>query len=110
MIDFDGTLNAAISATLGDEMPIVFLPKDGGSFAGLLGIFTQITEHTFDEAGEAQANITVATLGMQASQFAALGAPMPEQSDTFQVSGIAYVVKDAAIDGLGWLTMDLGKQ
>ncbi|QGZ56749.1 head-tail joining protein [Paraburkholderia acidiphila] len=110
MIDFDGTLNAAISATLGDEKAVVFLPKAGGSFAGLLGVFTLITDHIFDEAGEAQANITVATLGMQASQFAVLGAPQPVQSDAFRVVGVTYVVKDAAIDGLGWLYMDLGMQ
>ncbi|WP_175760544.1 head-tail joining protein [Burkholderia anthina] len=108
MIDFDGTLNAAISATLGDERPVVFLPKGGGSFSGLLGVFTLITDHIFDESGDAQANITVATLGMQASQFVALGALTPVQSDSFQVGGVAYVVKDVAVDGLGWLYMDLG--
>ncbi|CAB3783274.1 hypothetical protein LMG28688_01614 [Paraburkholderia caffeinitolerans] len=110
MIDFDGTLNAAISSTLGDEKAVIFLPKAGGSFAGLLGVFTLITDHIFDDAGESQANVTVATLGVQVSQFSAMGAPEPIQSDVMQVGGVAYVVKDVAIDGLGWAYMDLGKQ
>ncbi|WP_175777517.1 head-tail joining protein [Burkholderia anthina] len=108
MIDFDGTLNAAISATLGDEKPVIFLPKGGGSFGGLLGVFTLITDHIFDENGEAQSNITVATLGMQASQFAQIGAHLPMQSDTMQIGDVGYIVKDVAVDGLGWIYMDLG--
>ncbi|MBN3852005.1 hypothetical protein G3N59_01305 [Paraburkholderia sp. Ac-20340] len=110
MIDFDGTLNDAISATLGDETPIVFLPKAGGSFPGITGVFTQITDHIFDADGEPDANITVATLGAQTSQFSALNAPVPVQSDRFQIGGVAYVVKDVAVDGLGWAYIDLGKQ
>ncbi|WP_175946618.1 head-tail joining protein [Burkholderia pyrrocinia] len=108
MIDFDGTLNAAISATLGDDKAVAFHPKGGGNFGGLLGVFTLITDHIFDESGEAQSNITVATLGMQDSQFAPLGARLPVQSDTMQIGGVAYVVKDVAVDGLGWIYMDLG--
>lgn len=108
MIDFDGTLNAAISATLGDEKAVTFVPKGGGSVGGLLGVFTLITDHIFDENGDAQSNITVATLGMQASQFALFGARVPVQSDTIQIGGVAYVVKDVAVDGLGWIYMDLG--
>ncbi|PRF79659.1 hypothetical protein C6Q12_03930 [Burkholderia multivorans] len=108
MIDFDGTLNAAISATLGDERAVTFRPKGGGAFPGLLGVFTLITDHIFDENGDAQANINVATLGMQASQFAVKGIGSPVQSDVFVIDGVSYVVKDVSIDGLGWLYMDLG--
>ncbi|WP_321904392.1 head-tail joining protein [Paraburkholderia tropica] len=109
MIDFDGTLNDAISATLGDETAVTFLPKGGGSFP-VLGIFTLITDYTLDANGEADANITVATLGMQVSQLTSRGAAAPAQSDGVLAAAVSYVVKDVQFDGLGWAYMDLGKQ
>jgi hypothetical protein len=104
MIDFDGTLNAAISATLGDEMPVTYVR--GGVSKPVLGIFTLITDETLGEDGTPDANITVATLGLQVSQ---LPSP-PQQSDTATVNGANYVVKDASFDGLGWAYLDLGAQ
>ncbi|MBB6320587.1 head-tail joining protein [Paraburkholderia tropica] len=109
MIDFDGTLNDAISATLGDEKSVTFLPRGGGSFP-VLGVFTLITDYTLGDDGEPDANITVATLGMQISKLTAVGAAAPAQSDGVRVDGVSYVVKDVQFDGLGWAYMDLGKQ
>ncbi|AJW99221.1 hypothetical protein BM43_3207 [Burkholderia gladioli] len=103
MIDFDGTLNAAISAALGDQVPIIYLPQSGTSVP-VLGIFTLITDHTFGEDGTADANITVATLGLQVSQLPSA----PQQSDRAQVGAVTYVVKDVAHDGLEWAYLDLG--
>ncbi|RKE35291.1 hypothetical protein B0G76_1352 [Paraburkholderia sp. BL23I1N1] len=102
MIDFDGTLNAAISTVLGDEVPIAF----PGVSTPVLGIFSLITDHIFSEEGVASANITVATLGLQVSQ---LPAP-PQQGIVVQINGASYVVKDIAVDGLGWAYLDLGAQ
>lgn len=102
MIDFDGTLNAAISSALGDEVPVTY----GGAAKPVLGIFTLITDRVFGDDGTPDANITVATLGLQVSQ---LPSP-PQQSDIVQVNGVQYVVKDASFDGLGWAYLDLGAQ
>jgi hypothetical protein len=102
VIDFDGTLNAAIGKALGDEVPIAF----PGVSTPVLGIFTQITDHIFSEEGGAPANITVATLGLQVSQ---LPAP-PQQGIVVQINGANYVVKDVSVDGLGWAYLDLGAQ
>jgi hypothetical protein len=102
VIDFDGTLNAAISKALGDEVPIAF----PGISTPVLGIFSLITDHIFSEEGTAPANITVATLGLQVSQ---LPSP-PQQGIVLQINGANYVVKDVAIDGLGWAYLDLGAQ
>jgi hypothetical protein len=105
VIDFDGTLNAAISEVLGDEAPIVYSPQSGGSTT-ILGVFTQITSRVFGDDAAPEANITVATLGLQLSQ---LSTP-PQQSDTVQVGTATYVVKNASFDGLGWAYLDLGLQ
>lgn len=108
-IDFDGTLNAAISATLGDEVQILYFVQPGVGVP-VQGVFTLITDHVYDENGTADANITVATLGLQLSQ---LPSP-PQQSQTVQVTRAAgqssYVVKDVSFDGLGWAYLDLGAQ
>jgi hypothetical protein len=103
VIDFDGTLNAAISSTLGDQVSVVYFLQPGVGLP-ILGIFTLITAHTFSEDGTADANITVATLGLQVSQLPSA----PRQSDTVAVNGASYVVKDASFDGLGWAYLDLG--
>jgi hypothetical protein len=105
VIDFDGTLNAAISSALGDQVPVLYFLQPGVG-TPVLGIFTLITDHTFGEDGTPDANITVATLGMQVSQLPST----PRQSDTVQVGSATYVVKDAAFDGLGWVYLDLGAQ
>lgn len=105
MIDFDGTLNAAIESTLSGETSITYLPRAGGSFP-ILAIFTLITDHVLDEDGDAPANITVATLGLRVSQLAA----PPVQSDNVLVGTTSYVVKDIDFDGLGWAYLDLGLQ
>lgn len=105
MIDFDGTLNAAISAALGDDVPIVYFLQPGVG-TPIAGVFTLITAKTFDQEGTPDANITVATLGFQLSQ---LPSP-PRQSNTVQVGMETYVVKDAEFDGLGWVYLDLGAQ
>ncbi len=108
-IDFDGTLNAAISATLGDEVEIVYFAQPGVGIP-VTGVFTLITDHILVEDGSADANITVATLGLQLSQLASA----PQQSQTVQVTraGVqsSYVVKDVSFDGLGWAYLDLGAQ
>lgn len=105
MIDFDGTLNAAIGSTLGDQLPVTYTAP-GGSPVTVLGIFTLITERVFGDDGTPDANITVATLGLQLSQ---LPAP-PVQSGIVLVDGVSYVIKDADFDGLGWAYLDLGAQ
>lgn len=102
MIDFDGTLNAAISETLGDAEPIVYGPQSGGS-TPILGVFTLITGRVFDDAGTPDANVTVATLGFQVSQLASL----PLQGDTVEVGATAYAVQDVSEDGLGWAYLKL---
>lgn len=113
MIDFDGTLNAAISSTVGDEVPIVYFLQPGVG-TPIRGVFTLITGRTFGDDGTPDANIVVATLGLQISQ---LPAP-PHQNNTVLVGpspdgrfgAETYVVKDAAFDGLGWAYLDLGAQ
>ena len=105
MIDFDGTLNAAISSTLGDQVPVTYFLQPGVG-TPILGIFTQITSRVFGDDAAPEANITVATLGLQLSQ---LPSP-PQQSDTVQVGTETYVVKNASFDGLGWAYLDLGAQ
>ncbi|PXW23405.1 head-tail joining protein [Paraburkholderia caballeronis] len=105
MIDFDGTLNAAIESTLGDEKTVVYLPRAGGSIP-VLAIFTLITDHVLGDDGDAPANIAVATLGLRVSQ---LPVP-PAQSDSVLVGATTYVVKDVDFDGLGWAYLDLGLQ
>lgn len=103
MIDFDGTLNEAISSTLGDQTPISYLPQGARSPVTILGIFTLITGEQFDTDGMPNENITVATLGLQISQ---LSTP-PAQGDSVTVNGIAYAVGNANDDGLGWTYLDL---
>lgn len=102
MIDFDGTLNAAISETLGDEQPIVYSPQSGGSTT-ILGVFTLITGRVFEDDETPEANITVATLGLQVSQLAL----PPKQGDTVEVGTTAYAVNDVGEDGLGWAYLKL---
>lgn len=102
MIDFDGTLNAAISSTLGDQVPVMYVRA--GVSKPVLGVFTLITDEVLAEDGTPDANITVATLGLQVSQLPSL----PQQSDTASIDGKTYVVKDASFDGLGWAYLDLG--
>jgi hypothetical protein len=102
MIDFDGTLNTAISETLGDAQPIVYRPQSGGSTT-ILGIFTLITDRVFEDDSTPESNITVATLGLQISQ---LGLP-PKQGDTATVGTTTYAVNDVGEDGLGWAYLKL---
>ncbi|WP_186224575.1 head-tail joining protein [Burkholderia gladioli] len=104
MIDFDGILNAAVSSTLGDADEIVYLPKAGGQFP-VNGVFTEITGRAYGSDGEPEANIIVATLGLQVSQLPG----DPVQNDAVAVNGVRYVVKDADFDGLGWAYLDLGR-
>ncbi|MFM0270102.1 hypothetical protein PQQ59_05925 [Paraburkholderia aspalathi] len=109
MIDFDGTLNAAISSTLGDEVQIVYFGQpDVGT--PIEGVFTLITDRVYGEDGTPDANITVATLGLQVSQLPFT----PQQSQIVHITkaGVTsnYVVKDASFDGLGWAYLDLGAQ
>lgn len=103
VIDFDGTLNAAISATLGDQVPIVYFLQPGIG-TPVFGVFSLITDRTFADDGTPDANIVVATLGLQVSQLPAA----PQQNDTAQVDGVTYVIKDVSVDGLGWAYLDLG--
>lgn len=109
MIDFDGTLNAAISSAFGDEAQIVYFGQPGVGMP-IEGVFTLISDRVFSEDGTPDANITVATLGLQLSQLPFA----PQQSQTVQVTKDAvvsnYVVKDASFDGLGWVYLDLGAQ
>lgn len=105
MIDFDSTLNAAISAALGDELPIRYFLQAGVG-TPIQGVFTRITGRTFLEDGKPDANITVATLGFQISQLSS----RPRQGQTVQVGDELFVVKDASFDGLGWAYLDLGAQ
>lgn len=109
MIDFDGTLNAAISSTLGDEVQIVYFTRPGVG-TPIAGVFTLITDRVFGEDGTPEANIIVATLGLQLSQLPSA----PLQSQTVEITKgdvtSSYVVKDASFDGLGWVYLDLGAQ
>jgi hypothetical protein len=102
VIDFDGTLNAAISETLGDAETIVYSPRSGGSIT-ILGVFTLITGRVFEDDVTPDANVTVATLGLQASQ---LDQP-PLQGDSVAVGATVYAVKDVSQDGLGWAYLKL---
>lgn len=105
MIDFDKTLNSAISRAFGGKDEI-FCLSGVGTAKQIEGVFTLITDHTYGAEGEAEANIVVATLGLQVSQ---LPRP-PVQSDSYRINGRFYVVKDVSFDGLGWAYMDLGLQ
>jgi hypothetical protein len=109
VIDFDGTLNAAISSTLGDEVQIVYFTQQGVG-TPIDGVFTLITDRVFGEDGTPDANIIVAMLGLQLSQLPSA----PQQSQTVQITKAGlqstYVVKDASFDGLGWVYLDLGAQ
>jgi hypothetical protein len=107
MIDFDGTLNAAISEVLGDEVTIVYRPQSGGS-TQILGVFTLITGRVFEEDGTPDANVTVATLGFQVSQLDV----DPLQDDTVAITAASdgttvYAVNDVSGDGLGWAYLKL---
>lgn len=106
MIDFDGTLNAAISEVLGDQVTIMYVSQSGAS-TPILGVFTLITGRVFEEEDTPEANVTVATLGFQTSQLAS----PPLQGDTVQITAgtvtTAYAANDVAIDGLGWAYLKL---
>lgn len=106
MIDFDGTLNAAVSEVLGDEVTIVYAPQSGGS-TPILGVFTLITGRVFEEDGTPEANVTVATLGFQTSQLEE--APLQGDGAAITAKGVttAYVANDVSIDGLGWAYLKL---
>ncbi|MFD1557087.1 hypothetical protein ACFSHT_15910 [Paraburkholderia silviterrae] len=103
MIDFDGTLNAAISSTLGDQVAIAYLPQGASTPVTILGIFTLITDEQFDADGTPNENITVATLGLQVSQLA----KPPAQGDSATISGVTYAVGNVDDDGLGWAYLNL---
>ncbi|POR52760.1 hypothetical protein B0G62_10457 [Paraburkholderia eburnea] len=103
MIDFDGTLNAAISSTLGDQVPVSYLPKSSSTPVPILGVFTLITDAQFGEDGTPNENITVATLGLQVSQLAV----PPAQGDSATINGMAYAVGNVDEDGLGWAYLNL---
>lgn len=103
MIDFDGTLNAAISSMLGDEMSIAYLPQGASSPTTVLGVFTLITDEQFDDDGTPNENISVATLGLQTSQLASA----PAKGDTVTIGGTVYAVGNVNDDGLGWAYLDL---
>jgi hypothetical protein len=102
VIDFDGTLNAAISETLGDQVPVTYTPP-GGSAIPVLGVFTLITDTLFGDDGTPEENITVATLGLQVSQLPAV----PVQGGTVTANGTAYAVGNVDEDGLGWAYLKL---
>jgi hypothetical protein len=102
MIDFDGTLNAAITSTLGDATALTYAPP-GGSPIPVEGVFTLITDTLFGDDGTPEENITVATLGLQVSQLHAV----PVKGGTVTANGTAYAVGNVDEDGLGWAYLKL---
>ncbi|HEX8029063.1 MAG TPA: hypothetical protein VF491_11405, partial [Vicinamibacterales bacterium] len=79
-----------------------YSPQSGGSTT-ILGVFTLITGRVFEDDETPEANITVATLGLQVSQLALA----PKQGDTVAVGTTTYAVNDVGEDGLGWAYLKL---
>jgi hypothetical protein len=102
MIDFDGTLNAAISSTLGDAIALTYTPPAGLAIP-IEGVFTLISDTLFDESGSPDENITVATLGLQVSQLPAV----PVKGGVVTAGDTAYAVGNVDEDGLGWAYLKL---
>lgn len=107
-VDWDTLVIGPTVGTFGDQ--VVYTPAAGGSFS-ITGVFDRAFLEVTMLDSSIGSTVEAPILGVQLSQFTALGQALPIQGDTVTIvtTNTLFKVKEVQTDGHGWAKLVLNQ-